>query len=120
MIRAYSVFIEEDLGSRTRLIGRMLLFRYNSENPCFLYGCCSHRRNRPGSTKTRNPESGNGNGNRNGIRNQISMIKIKEFHITQFSTVQREFVLVFLAVPDSVSVSGFRIQCFSAAVTVHL
>ena len=38
MIRAYSVFIEEDLGSRTRLIRRMVHFRYNSENPCFLYG----------------------------------------------------------------------------------
>ena len=50
MIRAYSVFIEEDLGSRTRLIGWMVWmvhFRYNSENPCFLYGCRSHRRNRP-------------------------------------------------------------------------
>ena len=25
--------------------------------------------------------------------------KLEEFHITQFSTIQREFVLVFLAVP---------------------
>ena len=62
MIRAYSVFIEEDLGSRTRLIGRMVHFRYNSENPCFLYGCCSHPRNHPCSTKIWNPESGKGNG----------------------------------------------------------
>ena len=64
-----------------------------------------------GSTKIWNPESGirkrkrnhgngNGNGNRNGngIRNQISMIEIKEFHNTQFSTIQREFVLFSLAV----------------------
>ena len=28
-----------------------------------------------GSTKARNPESGNGNGNGNGIRNQISMVE---------------------------------------------
>lgn len=47
MIRACSVFIEEDLGSTTRLIGWMVHFRYNSENPCFLCGCRSHRRNRP-------------------------------------------------------------------------
>ena len=47
MIRAYLVFIEKDLGSRTRLIGRMVDFRYNSKKPCFVYGCCSHRHNRP-------------------------------------------------------------------------
>ena len=50
----------------------------------------------------RNPESGNGNGiteteTENGIKYQWQ--KIKKFHITQFSTIQREFVLVFLAVP---------------------
>ena len=53
-----------------------------------------------GSTKTWNPEfgngNGNGNGNRNRIRNQISMIA---FRIAWFSTIQREFKLVFLAVP---------------------
>ena len=41
------MFFEKDLGSRTRLIGRMVDFRYNSEKLCFVYGCCSHRHNRP-------------------------------------------------------------------------
>ena len=52
---------------------------------------------RTGSTKTRNPESGNrkwnhGNGNGNGIKNR----KIKKFKSLSLSTIQRDFVIVCL------------------------
>ena len=58
---------------------------------------------RKGSTKRWNPESGIRKRKRKQTETEYRIkyqwYKIKEFHITQFSTIQREFVLVFLAVP---------------------
>ena len=56
---------------------------------CFLANSIDRILLKRGSTKTWNPESGNGNGN--GIWNQISMIEK-----TDFCTIQREFVFSFL------------------------
>ena len=50
---------------------------FASKNDRHLTGQVHDQAGHQGSTKTWNPESGNGNGNgnRNGIRNQISMIE---------------------------------------------
>ena len=65
---------------------------------------------RTGSTKTRNPESGNrkwNHGNGNGIKNR----KIKKFKILSLSTIQRDFVIVCLCTSfESVTYKDGRLR----------
>ena len=63
-----------------------------------------------GSTKTRNPESGNrkwNHGNGNGIKNR----KIKKFKFLSLSTIQRDFVIVCLCTSfESVTYKDGRLR----------